>query len=236
MTDHQYWDELAAGYALHGLAADEEILFIDHLDTCEICAASVSDHEMVAAQLGAIAHYREQEDDVPSWESMRDSILDTPRSAIITDLGEHRRRRYDVSRRTLSAAAALVVVAGGGIAAWRVSSDSGSCSASAGCHSITLDARGGKTAASLVIHDSSVTMDTSKMSAAPSGKVYVLWQLPTDGQPTPMTEFTAGNGKPVTTHLKAAYSDTTAFAVSVEPASIVLPSKPHSLLASGVAT
>ncbi|HEX3825271.1 MAG TPA: anti-sigma factor [Mycobacteriales bacterium] len=234
MTEHEYWDELAAGYALHGLAPDEELSFVAHLDTCELCAASMVDHELVAAQLGAIAHYRES-DEAPSWDAMRTAIIGrAPAVADIVDLAT-RRRRYDVSRRALAAAAAVVVLAGGGIVTWRLASGGSNCSASSGCHAISLDARG-QTEASLVVRGGRVTLTPNNMPAAPIGKTYVLWQLPRTGRATPVTDFTAGSGTQATGSLRVAYSDTEAFAVSEENTAGAPPATPSNTLASGTAS
>jgi anti-sigma-K factor RskA len=238
MTDHVYWDELAAGYALHGLSPEEEVLFADHLENCDVCAASVNDLELVAAQLGSMAHYRE-DDDAPSWESMRSAIISTPQNgaSAIDDLAARRHRRYEISRRSLAAAAAVVAVAGGGIATWQLTSGGSSCSASGGCHAIELDAAGGKSAATIEIRGQTVIMNTSAMAAAPPGKVYVLWQLPSDRPATPIKEFAAGSGaaSSVTASLEAPYSDTQGFAVSIESAGTA-PTKPHGQVASGTTT
>jgi anti-sigma-K factor RskA len=240
MTDHEHWDELAAGYVLHGLSPDDQASFVNHLETCARCQESVNEHELVTAQLGAIAHHQEPED-APSWESMRDAIIGSkhlplPASAEVADLTA-RRRRYNVSRRVLAAAAAVVVVAGGGIATWRIASGGSSCSASAGCHEIKLDAAGGKTLASLVVHNNTVTVTPTNMPAAPAGKVYVLWQQPRNGRATPLSEFKAAPGAAAPTGaLTAPYSDTEAFAVSLEPAASGPPVSPSNTLASGTAT
>jgi anti-sigma-K factor RskA len=233
MSEHEYWDELAAGFALHALNADEEQSFLDHLATCEECAASVRDHELVAAQLGSIAHYRESDDEAPSWESMRAAVVGDRPTAPVVDL-DARRRRYELSRRSLSAAAAVLVVAGGGVATWQLTTGGSSCEASQGCHIIKLQAKG-KTAASLTVRNASVTMDPTGMNAAPLGKVYVLWQQPRDGRAMPIREFTATGASAVTATLDAPYSDTQQFAVSLEPSGPP-PTSPSNLLASGLAT
>jgi len=244
MTEHEDWDELAAGYALHALAPDEEIVFADHLQTCDECAANVTDHEMVAAQLGSIAHYRETDDAAPSWESMRSAIVGSSNAAAtatvsnLVDLSA-RRRRYDVSRRTLAAAAAVVVLAGGGVTIWQLTSNGGSsnCSASDGCHIVQLDAAAGRSLASLVVREDSVTLTPTNMPAAPAGKTYVLWQVPSDADATPISEFTSGTGGPKATgRLRAAYANTHEFAVSLENAATAPPSAPSGLLASGLAS
>jgi anti-sigma-K factor RskA len=237
MTEHEYWDELAAGYALHGLAPDEEIVFIDHLDGCAECAASVGDHEMVAAQLGSIAHYRESDDAVPSWESMRSLVVGTSAGdSTVVDLAD-RRRRYNTSRKFLAVAAAVAVVAGGGIAGWRLTTGGSNCSASAGCHTINLDAKGGNTEATVIVRDASVTVHPTGMAAAPAGKVYVLWQLRPDGQPLPIGKFSARPGSPASVGgLNVNYSDTSGFAVSVENANGPTPATPSNEPFEGAAT
>jgi anti-sigma-K factor RskA len=242
MTDHQHWDELAAGYALHGLTPEEETEFVTHLETCQQCAASLADHELVAAQLGTISHFQDSES-APSWESMRDAIIGEPAEpqedagdagdTEVADLDAHR-RRYAVSRRVLAAAAAVVVLVGGGIAIWRVSSGgSTSCSASAGCHQIQLDATSGQTLASAVVRNDSITVTPTNMPNAPSGKVYVLWQRQHSGLATPISEFTAGTGITSTATLQAPYATTSAFAVSLEKATGTPPTVPSDVLALG---
>lgn len=235
MTEHGYWDELAAGYALHGLAADEEQAFAGHLGTCEVCAANIRDHEFVAAQLGSIAHYREPVAEAPSWQSMRSAIVGSPPEDGVSELAA-RRRRYDLSRRSLAAAAVVVAVAGGGIATWQLTSGGGSsCAASTGCHRIELDAAGGTAAASLVVRGEHVTMTPTAMTPAPPGRTYVLWQRPRDGRATAIGEFTAGSPAPVSATLQAPYADTQEFAVSLEPSGPP-PATPSNQLASGLAT
>lgn len=231
-TEHEEWDELAAGYALDALDADEQMRITEHLATCEHCRASVDDHQLVAAQLGAIAH-PEVSAEPPSWESIRRSVVgQTPD---VADLSAHRRRRYELSRRSLSVAAAAVIVAGGGIAIWQGTTGGSSCSKSDGCHRVELDVAGGKTAANLTVHGQSVTMQTSGMPAAPSGKMYVLWQLPRDGRAEALTTFTAATPTAVTTSLDSTYSDTTGFAVSEEAAAPNPPESPSNQLATGIA-
>jgi anti-sigma-K factor RskA len=236
MPEHEYWDELAAGYALHGLSADEETAFTAHLASCEECAANVKDHELVAAQLGSISHYQDADEGAPSWESMRTAIVgDDPQPSAVVDLAT-RRRRYDLSRRSLSVAAAAVLVAGSGIATWRLTAGGSSgCSASDGCHVVKLDAARGKTLGSLTVRNGSVSVVPTNMPPAPAGKVYVLWQVPRDAQATPISEFTAGTKTPAPGALAVSYADTQQFAISLEPASSAPPEAPSNTLASGLA-
>jgi anti-sigma-K factor RskA len=236
MTDHDRMDELAAGYALHALTPEDESQFEAHLETCPDCAARLKDYEFVAAQLGSMAHYQEH-DDSPSWESVRAAVRDASASSgEVAELGTHR-RRLARSQRLLAAAAALVLLAGGGIAIWRLASNgsNSTCTVAAGCHVVHLDATGGKTLAAVTVRGDTATVTPTAMPAAPSGKVYVLWQQPRGGGATAIGEFTAGSSGPSATGgLVAPYADTKGFAVSLEAAGPP-PDTPSNLLASGTA-
>src|SRR5581483_10933113 len=175
MTGHSEWDELAAGYALHGLTAEDEARFVGHLENCTECAANIKDFDFVAAQLGSIAHYPEATAEPPTWESLRTAIVgDAREHGGVTDLAGRRRRRDVLARRSLAAAAGVVVLVGGGVATWQLTTGGGSdCSAADGCHRVELAAAGGNTAASLVIRGQRVSMTpTSVMAPAPAGKTY----------------------------------------------------------------
>jgi anti-sigma-K factor RskA len=232
LTTHRHWDELAAGHALDALDADAEREFTTHLEGCEHCQASIADHELVAAGLGALAH-PDTPAEPPTWAAIRTAIVAVPQEPI--DLAS-RRRRYQASRRMLATAAAAVVIAGGGLAIWRGANGGSSCSAAAGCHVVKL-AAGHVTAASLTVRNTQVTMTPTMLRPAPSGEIYVLWQQPRDGQPNAIGEFTAAPGAPaVVATLQTPYADTQQFAVSLEKATGTPPTRPSNLLASGNAT
>ena len=237
MTEHEYWDELAAGHVLHGLTPDEEAAFVEHLVACDACLASVNDHELVAAQLGSISYFGDSDEAIPTWDSMRAAVIgDQAAADNVADLAA-RRRRYEISRRTLAAAAAVVVVAGGGIVTWHLTTGgSSSCDASAGCHLVHLDAAQGRSLASLTVRHNQVTVTPTNMPAAPAGKIYVLWQEARNSQPTPISEFKAGTGSVAVGALKVPYANTQQFAVSLEKDTIRPPAAPSNTLASGLAS
>ena len=251
MVDHVVWDELAAGHALDALSPDEDLTFTAHIETCKRCQASVDDHSLVAAQLGALA-MPEQPLEPPSWASIRTAVMganpddaagrdDLPASvADVVDLSD-RRRRYAGSRRVLAAAAAVVVIAVGGVVVWHAESGSSSpgvsCGSTPGCHTVALDNDSGVRAASLTVQGDVITMTPTNMSPAPAGSEYVLWQLPADGRPIALKVFTkTGSGAVAKARTRVAYSDTTSFAVSQERSGPVPPSPRTPLLAVGSAT
>jgi anti-sigma-K factor RskA len=246
MTDeHLDWDELAAGYALNALTPDEARAFAAHLETCERCRASVDDHALVAAQLGAIA-MPQAPLETPSWSAIRSAVIGpagSPLPARVADVVDlsARRHRYDASRRVLAAAAA-VVLAAGGILAWRAESGgsaarSPGCASSAGCHQIELASSAGATAATITVAGDVITMSPTGMKPAPAGSEYVLWQQPADGRPVAVKVFTAtGSDAVATATTGVPYSDTTSFAVSQERSGPVPASPTTPLLAVGSAT
>jgi hypothetical protein len=58
-SGHHAFDELAAGYALYSLDADEEQRFTAHLAHCAQCQQSVADHEHTAVRLADLAPQHE---------------------------------------------------------------------------------------------------------------------------------------------------------------------------------
>jgi len=249
--DHERWAELAAGHALHALEPDEEAAFAEHLATCATCRAELGQHELVAAQLGALATTADPVDDTaaPSWSSLRDSVIGADRTAV-PSLTAARERRRARSTRVLSAAAGVILLAGGGLAAWQLSSNGNGtpsgrnaalaavnrCEHTIGCHVVRLDDSTSKTRAAVVVSGDHAAMWPLAMSAPPSGRVFALWQMPRAGRPR-LVEAGTFTGADVGTNatLAASYADTAAFAVSLEPAGIT-PTKPTTVLAVGNAS
>lgn len=235
---HDYWDELAAGYALHALEPAEALEFTTHLTSCAQCRTSLDEHELVAAQLGSLA----DGDDVapPSWQRIRGAVVTDPPQ--VADLST--RRRPVFANRLLAAAAAVAVLAGVGVAGWQLT-DGGSqnspgiaaidsCGQATGCVIVRLQVDGGSPA-SLLVRDGAARMVPTGLAQPPADHAYALWQLPRDGRPVLMTEMEqvpSGPSSPVA--LTLPYADTAAFAVSVEPVDVV-PTKPTRVLAVGTA-
>jgi hypothetical protein len=235
---HEQWEELAAGYALHALEPDEELRFTEHLRTCSICADVLRDHELVAAQLAALAH--EEDAAPPAWNSVRQAVVgaDQRPAAPVVDLAERRRRRQP---RILGAAAALVVLAGAAVTVWHGGGSSTktspaiqavqACQKQPGCSVVRLHTPDGAAPGIVLVSDDHATMLPTAMAPAPTGKTYVLWQLLRNGGPTAVASFADTRGEP-SARLVMPYDDTAAFAVSVEPAGLP-PSQPTHVVAVG---
>ena len=235
MTTHDQWDELAAGYALHALEPDEELRFTEHLAGCAECAASLRDHDLVAAQLGSLAH---SDEDVPApgWNTLRGSIVGT---AAPVSLEDHRRTRARRQPWLLGAAAAAVLIAGAGVAVWQTQGTSttpaaraiSACEHRTGCSVIRLHASSGAEPGAVLVSGDRVTMVPLAMQAPPAGKQYVLWQVLRSGAPTPINGFRSASDTS-SAPLVMSYADTAAFAVSLETTTWP-PSQPSKLLAIG---
>lgn len=246
------WAELAAGQALHALEPEDEQEFTAHLATCATCQAELDEHSLVAAQLASLAT-----DDAaaaaPPWSRIRPALTDPtvatgPTSATeAAGEGDGAVRRLPRRHiRLLAAAAAAVGLVAVGVAGWQVTdrSSGGSsvpaaiagCHATDGCRVITLLA-GKAEAGDVLVRGGQARVVPTAMPALDPSHVYVLWQLPRDGAPTPVSVLgdvrTAHATAP--TSLAIPYDDTAAFAMSIEPANQV-PTKPTRVVAVGSAT
>src|SRR3954466_5750017 len=107
MSDHDYWEQLAAGFALDALEPEGRADPPAHLATCAQCQELVDEHALVAAQLGSLAG-----DDVspPPWSAIRVGVVgESQRRAEADGVVLRLRPRFA----TLAAAAAAVAVVGG---------------------------------------------------------------------------------------------------------------------------
>jgi anti-sigma-K factor RskA len=235
---HEVWDELAAGHALHALEPGDEQRFTAHLAGCARCQAVLQDYSLVAAQLGSLADT--EPTSPPDWQTVRQGVI-TESDAVVTTLEDRRRRR---ASRLVAAAAALVTVAGGVAVAWQTTRGSdrtrpaaalAACEHQAGCRAIRLHTPDGSSPAAVIVTDNRVAVVPLAMAGVAPGRTYVLWQMPRDGGPIPVTEFRDISRESASTRLSASYRDTAAFAISIESAAVPL-SRPTRVLAVGTAT
>jgi anti-sigma-K factor RskA len=250
--DDTRWAELAAGYALHALEPDEEQTFASHLAGCAICRATLDEHSLVAAQLASLVD--DAATAAPSWSRIRPALGDVvtlPEDArdevARADNDVAVRRLRPRHTRLLAAAAAVVGLVGVGFAGWQLagrsdthspSSAVAACRTGEGCHVVRLLADGSKVeAGDVLVQGGSASVVPTAMPALDSTHVYVLWQLPRDGRPTPVTALqhveTSKASRSVP--LVIPYADTAGFAMSVEPADQV-PTRPTKVVAMGAAT
>ena len=245
------WAELAAGHALHALEPEDEQEFTAHLATCATCQAELDEHSLVAAQLASLAT-DEAATAAPPWSRIRAALTDpavatgpTPASEATGDDAVVHRLPHRHAR-LLAAAAAVVGLMAVGVAGWQIAdrSSGGSsvpaaiagCHTADGCRVVTLLA-GKAEAGDVLVRNGQARVVPTAMPALDPSHVYVLWQLPRDGAPTPVSVIgdvrTAHATAP--TSLAIPYDDTAAFAMSVEPANRV-PTKPTRVVAVGSAT
>jgi hypothetical protein len=244
MTDHpnathEVWEELAAGHALHALDPADEQRFLDHLAGCEDCVAALDDYNLVSAQLGSVADT--EPDEMPSWQQIRGGIIAEQPGPVVS-LDARRRSR---SVRFLSAAAAVVTLTAVGVAGWQLSrqpagrSSTGvaalsACAKQVGCRTIRLHTPNGTNTAAVVVTGDRASVVPLALDSAPAGRTYVLWQMPSDGSPIPVSEFRTTDRQTAATPLPSSYADTAAFAISLERSNVT-PKRPTDVLAVGTA-
>jgi anti-sigma-K factor RskA len=182
--------DLTAAYALDALDADEAEAYERHLGQCEECRAQLAELNETAASLafGTVA---------PAPPArLRASILDAA-AAERTNVVPLLRRRW-VSRGLAVAAAAVACIAVGLAVAHNQS---------------------GRTTTSwalMIESNRTATLHVEGLSAAPRGKTYEAWIIPTGGSPRPAGLFRSGEN--TTVHLHGTVPKHALVAVTVEPA------------------
>lgn len=252
--DDTRWAELAAGYALHALEPEDEIAFREHLAGCDTCQSTLDDHSLVAAQLASLVD--DTDTTAPPWSRIRPALgtpaaLPTqpqtrpPLAPAPTDAAVRQIRPHHT--RLLAAAAAFVGLIGVAVAGWQITGRTGSdsrvpsaiasCRTSPDCHLVRLLADSKVEAGDVVVRDGSAAVVPTAMPALDASHVYVLWQIPRDGSPTPVTALpdVAASKESRSVSLVIPYADTAAFAMSVERANEV-PTRPTKVVAVGTAT
>lgn len=235
--DHERFDELAAGYALGALEADDEAEFRSHLEHCGRCQNLVVDFGEVAGELASalpdaaaplalrdeiVAAARRTPRDVPDTEASTQA--DAAREAPISPLVPHPRR----PRVRLFVAVAAAVIILGGILAGVLASQGGlgappaTCTASAGCAEVTLTSvQTHHAVARLIVADGSVWLRPLKLSPDQRAReIYVLWQIEGSHAPRAVGGFdvVAGHrGAVPIGPLVAPRRHGTTFAISLEP-------------------
>jgi anti-sigma factor RsiW len=241
VTNHEQFEELAAGHALHALEPADEQLFLIHLETCPECRQSLAEFSELAAGLAMTS--LDEPGAVPPpqvWAGIK--------AHVATENVVPLQRRKSPRRAFAAAAAALVLVAAG-VIGWQVTrgnSSSGSVqSALRDCHRTTTCVAVQLTGATvepgstyLMIRGMDVQVATTSLPALDGSHTYVLWQMPQDGAPTGVLAFEAAKGHHATVAratLPRPYDNTAAFAISRE-AGTTIPPKPSTPIAIGAAT
>jgi anti-sigma-K factor RskA len=251
---HQEWEALAAAHALDALEPEDEQRLSAHVATCDICRHHLDDYTLVAAQLGSLA---DDEEAPPNWQQIRSTVIgddSAPRPTV--EPGGRSPEAEPAALpalaaprplwrqpRILAAAAAVVLVAAG-IIGWQLGSRSGpapataavtACQQQSGCRVVRLHSGSARNSAAVIVDSGHASVVPLTLAGLPQGRTYVLWQLPRDGSPIAVTSFRSTKRETGSAPLTRPYSDTVAFAVSMEPAGSP-PTRPSDILALGAAT
>lgn len=152
--------ELAAGYALDALSADDERLFEAHLAHCAQCQDDVAAFSAAAAELGFHART------APVPAHLRDRIVDAARRERLTALRARPRRTY-----LLRASAAAAACAAIGLGIWAATLHARLGSAE------PLRALGLRGAPGSVVlgRGGAATLVVSGLPTPPAGQTYEIW-------------------------------------------------------------
>ncbi len=168
--------DLTAAYALDALDADEARAYESHLGGCERCRAEL-------AALGETASHL-------AWGAEAPAPSPRLRSSILEQAAAERRNvvPLPVARsalfRATAAVAAVAACAAVGFGVWAA----------------TLASRNGPRQAvawTLVVRGGRGTLSIAGLGAAPRGKTYEAWVIPTGGAPRPAGLFSGGGARTV---------------------------------------
>jgi len=218
MTAHEI-HALSGAYAVDALDDLERARFEEHLVACAECQAEVASLQDATLLLSDLS------ETAPPAE-LRAKILEEiktvrPLPPVVARVEARRRRRWS----GLVAAAAAVLAVGGGTFAWQQATNDGSSVptsaadqviASQDVERVDVDLPGG---AHATVYRSAAlgkaALETSKMPAPPSGRVYQLW-LQKAGRMVPAGVMGAGSDQKLV--IDGSAEDATAVGITVEPA------------------
>lgn len=228
LAEHERWDELAAGHALHALEPSETAEFEAHRDQCARCRQSSVEMSSVAAQLGSLAAGGGDEQ-APPWRRMRPAIVGTASPGTPA----RSRRRWLVPAAAIAPALAgvvvLVVVSTSGSSESRPLTVA-ACVHDASCHQVVLHTTAGGYGVNVLVRGRTARIVTVALGTLPAGSEWVLWQVPRGGRPVFVQSF--GDAPGPAQSLATSYAGTESFAVSREPSGS-RPAQPSEVVASG---
>lgn len=193
--------ELAAGYALDALGAEEEQAFEAHLARCPRCQEDVAAFAEIAAELAFAAP------DSPLPDGLRERILDAARR----ERGQVVPLRPRWAYQALAAAAAATCVAIGlGVWAANMHSQLGSDEA---LHGLPLTGASGSVVRT---RSGQAELVVSGLATPPSGKTYEIWVL--RGSSAQAAGLFSPTGKTTVVRLKERVPSGGRVGITVEPA------------------
>jgi hypothetical protein len=227
MSDHDDYEGLAAGYALHALEPEDEQRLAAHLLTCQDCARIVADAASVGAALSELII-----DDAAPPAGLRDRILAAaaaePRrqparppapapetltipspahrgSRVVHQDRATKARRFQVRSRIAVGVLAAVIGVGVAVPVTLAASGNGSSGNSAfasallepGARELTLNGSNGSVAKA-VMTQKAVFVAADKLPVNDrADSIYVLWMAGSDGKAAAVATFDVTNSKPV---------------------------------------
>lgn len=246
-SQHELFDELAAGHVLHALEPDDEQKFLAHAASCPRCQQTLASYTEITGALAGTAPPAE-----PSPQ-LGERILAATRGphtgpqpaaspSGIQALPSRRRNPRTRWLKITAATGALAAAAAGiwgGLAATSGNSPHPSgpaCGHNRACHQVPLTATPSHVqAAQVIVADRTVWLRPGRLNPDNrASHIYVLWQITGTHTPVAVGSFDIrpGDHTPIRIgSLAVPYRDTRAFAVSLEHGRTIpaIPSRPVAL-------
>jgi anti-sigma-K factor RskA len=178
VTDESIHD-LAAGYVLDALDADERRSFETHLPECAACREQVGELASTAVALAYAA-----EGPLPP-EELRERVLGAARAERGRVVSLRHRRWTPAGIAAVAAAAAIAV----GLGLWATLGSEGTRAREP--QTLALTGANGSLA---VGRTGTAVLTVRQVRPAPAGKTYEIWVIPTGGKPAPAGLF-GGSGR-----------------------------------------
>lgn len=212
--EHQYFDELAAGYACDALEPSEEAEFLRHADGCARCRAALVEAHELLGQLAALAPGAEPPPEL--LDSLRAAIQASDRPAIFTTGRSggparggprsrlHRGRSFARAAAVPALLALLLAAGAGGWAIARPSRPNQVEQALAlrddvlqemvvpGSRLIPLGTQSGAAATAVITRTGTVYLVATNLPKTPASWTYELWAAQPGGGMAPVDRFRVG--------------------------------------------
>ncbi len=251
-SEHDEYESLAVGWALHALEPAEESGFADHLATCERCQQAVQESEQALGELAydvplidpppGLLHRIHEATGATRAEPEAD---ERPRAALVVSLAD-RRRVLRWGAPAMAAALALIALLGWNIVLHNRVAQERQLAAQRQqvIHELansnlraSLRDPGGRPVGYVLQQGSEVKVVADGLRPNDPGRTtYVLWALPgSNSTPRAVGRFDVATGRfeiRSVTDAAGSLTDVTGFAVSREPGRVV-PPRPSVVIASG---
>jgi hypothetical protein len=251
VSDHDRWEELAAGWALDALEPEDEHAFTEHVRHCERCRRDLAGFSDVAGHLAYAADAAEPPPELgarilaAAAAERPATFRDQPPADLVVPRDRPTRQRSTFRVTSLAAAAAGVVLLA--LGAWNVQLRAGNvaqrdaldrrtaalgCLAEPGAPTFRMAGAGGRRG-TVCLTGSEAYVVADRLAPNPANQVYVLWWMDANDTPHAVERFDVASRRTAVLALPLPVrpEDVKRMTVSLEPGR-TLPDAPTHPIAS----